>query len=189
MLLGKAVLVIALVLGGGMAGAGQAKLVDPQEMPPVSYQAAQFVDSAGCVFVRADDGATAIWTARLGRDGAQICGYQPTFERAAQGQSVAKPSVALAATPVATGQIAGRRNRHASPLKASRSRPTMAPMMAQSAPLRSAPMIPKGYRPAWDDDRLNPKRAMGTAAGRAQMAQVWTDEVPARLLGANAAKH
>ncbi|MDN5788104.1 SPOR domain-containing protein [Pseudorhodobacter sp.] len=38
---------------------------------------------------------------------------------------------------------------------------------------------PKGYRKAWKDDRLNPKRGQGTARGWAQQDQVWTREVPA----------
>ncbi len=40
--------------------------------------------------------------------------------------------------------------------------------------------IPAGYRPAWDDDRLNPNRGPRTALGDAQMAATWTDELPMR---------
>lgn len=40
----------------------------------------------------------------------------------------------------------------------------------------SAP--PPGYEVAWDDGRLNPYRGIGTPAGDAQMAQVWTETVP-----------
>ncbi|MGI1663825.1 SPOR domain-containing protein [Palleronia sp. KMU-117] len=43
------------------------------------------------------------------------------------------------------------------------------------------PAIPRGYARVWDDDRLNPNRARGTAAGEAQMRAIWTDEVPMRL--------
>lgn len=39
-----------------------------------------------------------------------------------------------------------------------------------------------GFEPAWDDGRLNPYRAIGTPTGDAQMAQVWTDTVPRRLV-------
>ena len=42
--------------------------------------------------------------------------------------------------------------------------------------------IPKGYRPVWEDDRLNPRRAHGTVAGKAAMDLVWTQTVPRRLI-------
>lgn len=40
--------------------------------------------------------------------------------------------------------------------------------------------VPAGYRPAWDDDRLNPNRGPRTALGDAQMAAVWTNDQPMR---------
>ena len=43
-------------------------------------------------------------------------------------------------------------------------------------------MVPKGYRPAFDDDRLNPNRAIGTRAGWEAQDRVWTREVPSRLV-------
>lgn len=42
--------------------------------------------------------------------------------------------------------------------------------------------IPPGYRAAWQDDRLNRNRAQGTPQGVAQMQQVWSNEVPQRVL-------
>jgi hypothetical protein len=42
--------------------------------------------------------------------------------------------------------------------------------------------VPKGYRPAWDDDRLNPNRAIGTLGGQASMDEIWTKTVPRRLI-------
>lgn len=47
----------------------------PAEAPPPDFTAAQYIDSAGCVFVRVPDG----WRARIARDGSTICGYPPTF--------------------------------------------------------------------------------------------------------------
>lgn len=42
--------------------------------------------------------------------------------------------------------------------------------------------VPKGYRPAWRDGRLNPMRGYGTIEGQMQQDMVWTREVPARLV-------
>lgn len=41
---------------------------------PDGFQGAQFIDASGCVFARQNGR----WTARLDRDGEQICGFPPT---------------------------------------------------------------------------------------------------------------
>ncbi|MEH7828995.1 SPOR domain-containing protein [Gemmobacter denitrificans] len=43
-------------------------------------------------------------------------------------------------------------------------------------------VVPEGFKLAWTDDRLNPYRGMGTASGQAAQDQIWTREVPARLV-------
>ncbi|MBS0125100.1 SPOR domain-containing protein [Thetidibacter halocola] len=40
------------------------------------------------------------------------------------------------------------------------------------------PSVPEGYRPAWDDDRLNPHRALQTVEGYYATQHVWTNTVP-----------
>ncbi|ARJ69896.1 SPOR domain-containing protein [Paracoccus contaminans] len=47
----------------------------PAEPPPADFAGAQFIDAAGCVFVRTPEG----WLARIARDGSAICGYPPTL--------------------------------------------------------------------------------------------------------------
>jgi cell division septation protein DedD len=48
--------------------------------------------------------------------------------------------------------------------------------------------VPQGYRPAWNDDRLNPRRGIGTQAGAAQMALIWSNSVPQVLINAYTGK-
>lgn len=42
--------------------------------------------------------------------------------------------------------------------------------------------VPAGYRPAWDDDRLNRQRAVMSVDGFHATQQVWTNTVPRRLV-------
>ncbi|WP_102106976.1 hypothetical protein [Oceaniglobus roseus] len=41
---------------------------------------------------------------------------------------------------------------------------------------------PKGYRPAWEDGRLNPYRGKQLYSGALQTALIWTQTVPRRLV-------
>ena len=42
--------------------------------------------------------------------------------------------------------------------------------------------IPRGYKHAFEDGRLNLKRGERSVGGRAQMQMIWTDDVPMRLI-------
>lgn len=41
---------------------------------------------------------------------------------------------------------------------------------------------PRGYKPVWDDGRLNPLSGAGTLRGEAAMDGVWSNTVPRRLI-------
>lgn len=276
------VAVLALVAGMGAASAQSAKdFGGPRELPPASYKGQQYVDSRGCVFLRAGFGGQTNWVPRVSRDRRQLCGYPPSGRQ-----------VAVAETPQPAPKAAGRKPidtvasittapsiRAPAPPKAQRVAPsTYAPpavqqqtrrvVVAPQAPTpqrgsgaervptvagkgkigcyadapvaerfavrgggsivmctrgdgdltnaraprlpggraavapsgfveshnqRAAPdagrlivstqnVPPKGFKNAWDDDRLNPRRGQGTAQGWYDQDGVWTRERPARLV-------
>lgn len=63
---------------GSLFGGNQ--MNGPAETPPASFREQQYVDSHGCVFLRAGDRINkVVWLPRLDNNMATKCGYRPTF--------------------------------------------------------------------------------------------------------------
>jgi hypothetical protein len=172
----------------------------PAELPPAGFSGAQFVDSSGCVYIRAGVAGAVTWVPRVTRDRKPVCGYTPSFP----------PDVDEAAAPVvvpaATAAPVRNRTAAARPAAPSKTVPLHrspgAPVIVTPAEAAQLPpgtrflprhlydqrkaqppvRTPKGYRSAWQDDRLNTRRAEQTFAGQSQMRAIWTDTVPRRLI-------
>ena len=177
-----AAIAVTCNLSGAAAQSSQGGLV-PAEVPPSSYQGRQYIDSEGCVFIRADVDGSVVWVPRMNSSRKIICNHTPSLARKS-------PEVAAVALPVKAQKTARVNTRKKSPQKR-RTQRQAAPAQKRFVPkhvrdnqLASLPdfRLPKGYKTAWDDDRLNPYRAHQTLAGKAKMDQVWTETLPRKLV-------
>src|SRR6056297_2819981 len=92
-------------LGVGYAGAQSLRDTPiPAEFPPGSYDGRQYVDSEGCVFVRAGVAGNVSWVPRMTRDREPLCGFQPSLTARAAPQ--AAPAPRQQAAPAARQQVA-----------------------------------------------------------------------------------
>ncbi len=93
--------VLSLMVGTGTGWAQSlAEAEVPAEFPPASYTGSQYVDSRGCVYVRAgfDDAVT--WVPRVSRNRQVLCGFTPTFATARTPEP--EPEADVATAPATT---------------------------------------------------------------------------------------
>lgn len=99
--------ILAMMLGGTALARSTMDVNGPADLPPPSYKGRQFVDSAGCVFVRAGFGDAVRWVPRVSRDRQHLCGYKPTFGSGAPTLDVAR-SAPVAEPPPASAPVPTR---------------------------------------------------------------------------------
>lgn len=83
--------VVALCAGG--SALAQTNGLDPVNLPPEGFDGREFVDSAGCSFLRSTFGGEVTWVPRYGPDRNPICGQSPTDFTAV---AASAPAVGLA---------------------------------------------------------------------------------------------
>ncbi|WP_439522210.1 hypothetical protein [Marivita sp.] len=176
-------LVVSAFLSTSGASAQGLQVGPPAEYPPSGYAGRQYVDSRGCVYVRAGVDGTVNWVPRVSSNRKLICGQTPSLARQ---QTV---TVAEAAPVIVTPQriVRGVPNRTVQAQKYTQPKQRVrveriVPRHVYESQGDTLPPIPKGYQPAWEDDRLNPHRAHMTREGHRATQQVWSNTVPRRLL-------
>ncbi|WP_243612211.1 SPOR domain-containing protein [Shimia aestuarii] len=145
-----AIAVIAGSLGLGAAVEAQSlKNVDqPNEFPPASYKARQYVDSKGCVYIRAGVDGSVTWVPRMSRDRKVLCGFKPTQVAGASKQQAAPRLDKNVVTLKAAKPEQGAPKETAAPVTTARAKPTAAPTPRPAAPAKPRAVAIAPAKPA-----------------------------------------
>jgi hypothetical protein len=158
----------------------------PADYPAASFKGKQYVDSRGCIYIRAGIDGNVTWVPRVNRSRKQVCGYKPTqVAKAAPGtraagvpapvQILAAPAAKPAAKPAQTRASA---TRAPSPVP----QPTVAKGRS-AAPAASGSRAPVGTTARRPSPAPQPTVALGRAPSKAPAAVATTRRATVRSPG------
>jgi len=133
---------IVVSCGAGMVQAQTSDKIVPAEFPPASYKGRQYVDSRGCVFIRAGIDGAVTWVPRMTRSRKHICGAKPTLTAAARPAPAAAPAKSETASAPAPADTATPATARRKPAPASQ-KVVRAPAYRTSPAPVAAPAKPK----------------------------------------------
>ncbi len=149
-----------IAASGGLAALqvdAQIQQQQPAEFPPASYKGKQYVDSQGCVFIRAGIDGNVSWIPRVTRSRKTICGFKPSLsgQVASAAAAPAQPAeapvqitlnnapAAAAPAPKPRKVAAPKRKRQAAPVVVRQTAPAPKPQpRIKPAPIIIAAPVP-----------------------------------------------
>lgn len=218
------IMIAILILGTGAAAQTLRDAGPPAEFPPATYKGKQYVDSRGCVYIRAGIDGNVTWVPRVTRNRKLVCGYEPSLSSAdlARGGPAMPvndaPPIILTLDPAKTPKTEANAGKPVpaakpeaapkTPVRTATAKPAKPAKPVATGGAASAGVdlpqnarvvrrhvfearqntrnvtVPRGYKPVWTDDRLNPRRAERTLAPTVAVVPpavprgyrpVWTD--------------
>lgn len=99
----KVIALTGFLIGAGV-GLALAQAGGPAEVPPTDYQGQSYIDSRGCIFLKASYDGDTTWVPRVGEDRKPICGHTPTKAVV----NVTSAAADVAAVPLRQARVAKR---------------------------------------------------------------------------------
>lgn len=166
----------------------------PAEVPPLSYKGKQYVDSRGCIYIRAGIDGNVTWVPRVNRARKQICGFKPTgvLPGSTRKAQVAAPELITLDTPATAAPAATPKVAKPAPkvVKVQRPQPATVttprrttqpvPTVASTLPTAPAPrqVAPVVITPRATAPTQAPAASSGNCAGGSSISAQYINKSP-----------